>query len=351
MTTRSLASLFTLSLLAAGLPLAAQTPLFVDGLGFGGSKVFSEGRSPLGNPARFDQATPGWYFTYVGGDQRAQNNQAYVLDATAADPQALLNLQNAPWAQRTRSYGAAGVKDSAILAFTHEDLNGMLAFPDVAPADYQSPRNATTAIGRRDAVDRLSFGGGGSTSGTGLGMNLRIEQWHHGFETAAIDPGTGQVPWVNVDATLLGLAATNQKTLTVALDLGYVMDLAQGVRLGLTADQLNSKHLWDVYLQPQLRGGLQVDLGSSAKISVETDVNAVERMPFPLKQKSSSASLTLTASQAVSLVVGVQELTLGAASVTRAGVTLELKTPSFLLSLGFNFGQETPLRGAALMFN
>ena len=351
MSPRSLASLFTLSLLAGTLPLAAQTPLFVDGLGFGGSKVFSEGRSPLGNPARFDQATPGWYFTYLDGDQRAQNNQAYVLDAPTADPQALTNLENAPWAQRTRSYGAAGVKDSAILAFTHEDLNSMIAFPDVAPADYQSVRNATTALGRRDAVDRLSFGGGGSTSGTGLGLSLRVEQWHNGFQTVAFNPSGTELPWVNVDNALLGMSATDQKTLMLGVDAGFVMDLAQGVRIGITADQLNSKHLWDVYLQPQVRAGLQVDLGSSAKVSVETDVNAVERMPFPLKQKSSSASLTLTASQAVALVVGVQELTIGAASVTRAGVTLELKTPSFLLSVGFNFGQETPLRGGALMFN
>jgi len=351
MRTLRLASLFTLSLLAASLPLAAQTPLFVDGVGFGGSKVFSEGRSPLGNPARFDQATPGWYFTYLDGDQRAQNNQAYVLDATQADPQALTNLQNAPWAQRTRAYGAAGVKGSAIMAFTHEDLNSMIAYPDVVPADYQSPHNLTTAVGRRDAVDRLSFGGGGSTSGTGFGMNLRLEQWHNGFQTAALNPVSGQLPWNNLDGALLGMSTTDQKTLCLGLDLGFLMELAQGVRIGVTVDQLNAKHLWDIYLQPQARAGLQIDLGTSAKISVESDVNAVERMPFPIRQKNASASLTLTASQAVSLVVGVQELTIGAASVTRAGVTLELKTPSFLLSIGYQFGQDTPLRGAALMFN
>ena len=37
----------------------AQTPLFTDGPAFGGSKVFSEGMNPLGNPARFDRRPPG----------------------------------------------------------------------------------------------------------------------------------------------------------------------------------------------------------------------------------------------------------------------------------------------------
>ena len=351
MSTRSLPSLLALTLLAGCLPLAAQTPLFTDGPGFGGSKVFSEGRNPLGNPARFDQALPGWYFTYLDGDQRAQNNQTLLLNAPTNDPMALANLQNAPWAQRTRSYGAAGVKDSAILSFTHEDLNSIVAVPDVAPGDFLSARNTTVALGRRDAVDRITFGGGGSTSGSGFGLNVRLEQWHNGFQTAALNPTGSQLPWSNLEASLLGMSTTTDKTLTVALDAGFVMELAQGVRVGLTVDQLNEKHLWDIYLQPQVRAGLQIDLGSMAKLSAEADLNAVERMPFPVKQKGASASLTLTASQAVAFVVGAEHRTIGAASVTRAGVTLQLKTPSFLLGIGYQFGQETPLRGAALMVN
>jgi hypothetical protein len=351
MSLRKLTSILSLAFLAPILPLAAQTPLFTDGLGFGGSKVFSEGRNPLGNPARFDQASPGYYFTYVSGDQRAQDNQAYLLDSANANSAALLGLQNSPWAERARSYGIAGVKESAVLAFTHEDLNGMVAFPDVAPADFNSATNLSTVTGRRAAVDRLSFGGASISNGTGMGLNLRVEQWHNGIQTAAIDPAAGQLPWVNLDSALLGLSSTTDKTLAVGLDAGFVLQLAQGVRAGIMADQLNSRRLWDVYLQPQVRAGLQVDLGSSAKISVESDLNAVERMPFPIRQKSSSASLTLTASQAVALVVGVQELTIGTAAVTRVGVTLELKTTAFLLSVGYQFGQETPLRGGTLMVN
>jgi hypothetical protein len=351
MNPRSLPTLLATILLAPLFPLSAQTPLFTDGPGFGGSKVFSEGRNPLGNPARFDQAAPGWYFTYLDGDQRAQNNQTFLQNSADADQTALTGLLSAPWAQRTRSYGAAGVKDSAILAFTHEDLNSIVAFPDVSPGNFNSTRNATTAMGRRDAVDRLSFGGGGATQGTGFGMNIRVEQWHNGFQTAAVNPVGAQLPWTNLDGSLLGLSTTDQKTLTFGVDAGLVVQLAEGVRVGATVDQLNEKHLWDVYLQPQLRAGLQIDLGSVAKIAVESDLNAVERMPFPIKQKSSSASLTLTASPAVAFVVGVEQRTIGAASVTRAGVTLELKTPSFLLGVGYQFGQETPLRGAALMVN
>jgi hypothetical protein len=127
--------------------------------------------------------------------------------------------------------------------------------------------------------------------------------------------------------------------------------MAQGVRLGLSADQLNAKHLWDVYLQPQFRAGLQLDLGQQAKVSVEGDINAVERMPLPVKQQSISASLRFALSPAAAFLVGAEQKKLAGASQTFFGGTLMIRTESVMLGIGFNAGQDRPMKGATFMVN
>ena len=351
MNSNRLSTRLAVTLLASLLPLCAQTPLFTDGTAFGGSKVFSQGVNPLGNSARFDQAPPGWYMTYLSGDQRAQNNDTLLQNAGGTDPMALPNLQNAPWAQRTRAYGVAGVKEGANLAFTQENFNGMMAYPDVDPTHLGSPLNSTTVVGRRASVDRISIGGGGTQAGTAFGGSLRIEQWRYGIQTSALYPAFSEIPMVDLDDTMLGNGTTTEKTLSYSLAMGFLTELAPGLRLGVTADQLNGKHLWDVYEQPQFRAGLQFDMGTMAKISVEGDLNPAARMPFIEKQQATSASLTLTASSAVSLIVGAERRVIGTSTTTQAGITLQLKTPSFLLGLGFQFGQSNALKGATLMVN
>ena len=346
-----LPSRLAVTLLASLLPLCAQTPLFTDGTGFGGSKVFSAGINPVGNPARFDQASPGCYFTYLNGDQRAQDNQTLLANAGSFDPTALPSLANAPWAQRTRAYGIAGVQQGANLALTQENFNSMMAYPDLDPTHFGNLLNTTSVVGRRASVDRLSIGGGGMQAGTAFGGSLRIEQWHYGLQTAALNPTFGQIPMTNLDNTLLVNTSTDMKTLTYSLSMGFLTEMAPGLRLGVTADQLNAKRLWDVYEQPQFRAGLQIDLGSMAKVSVEGDLNSAARMPFLEKQQALSASVTLSASTAVALVVGAERRTIGTSTTTSAGITLQLKTASFLLGLGFQFGQSNPLMGATLMVN
>jgi hypothetical protein len=341
--------------MAFALPLCAQTPLFTDGPAFGGSKVFSEGRNPLGNSARYDQSPPGWYFTYLDGDQRAQDNKAALQNVGSTDPLALAKLQDAPWAQRARAFGIASIKDSAHFAYTREELNSMTAFPDLDPTHLGSFNalllNGTTVLGRRSVVDRLSFGGSSAQNGTSLGGSLRIEQWRNGTQTAALNPAGDQLPMSDLDTSLLGYRTTNEKTLSYSLDMGFTMELAQGLRIGLTADQLNPKHLWDVYLQPQFRAGLQFDLGTIAKLALEGDVNAAARMPFPEKQQTASASLRFAAGPAVALILGAERRKLGESVVTRGGVTLQLRTAAFLLGVALQVGQDHPLRGATLMVN
>ena len=353
MNPKRIPSSLALVILASLLPMSAQTPLFNDGPAFGGSKVFSEGRNPMGNPARYDQPAPGYYFSYLDGDQRAQNNKNLLQDASglALVPDALTKLQDAPWAQRSRSYGIASIRDSANFAYTREEQNGMTAFPDLDSTHLGSVANSTLVQGRRTAVDRLSFGGGGGQNGTSFGGTLRIEQWHQGLQTAALNPTLGQLPMTDLDHSVLGSTGTSQKTLTYALDMGFTLELAQGLRVGLCADQLNGKHLWDVYMQPQFRAGLQFDLGASAMLSVESDLNPAARMPFPQKQQSSSASLRFASSPAVAFILGAERRKIGDCSVIRGGVTLQLSTQAFMLGLSMQISQDLPLRGATLMFN
>jgi hypothetical protein len=302
--------------------------------------------NPLANPARFGQAPTGYYFSFVDGDQRAQNNSSLIADTTLGDPATLPALANAPWALRTRAYGVASSKNGADLALTREELNSMLFTPD--------PINPSMD-GRRAVVDRLSLGGGGPMqqgSTTAMGVNLRVERWEMGEIVQPYNSGVpGAVYFGSAESDMLGGSTTTNRSWNLALDAGLVLELAQGVRLGITADQLNQKHLWDVYLQPQFRAGLQLDLGQQTKLSLEGDLNSVERMPFPVKQQASSASLRYAFSPAAALLLGVEQRKIDDVSVTRGGATLQIKTSSLLLAIGFQAGQDRPMKSLTLMVN
>jgi hypothetical protein len=298
--------------------------------------------NPLANPARYGQATSGYYFTYLDGDQRTKDFKSILNNTSSADQStALTQLANAPWALRTRAYGFTALKKGGALGLTREELNGIMAHPDPAVPSQ------STLDGRRAVVDRLNLGGGGPLekgSTTALGVSLRVERWSMGQTTLPL-------PFDGADASLLGGTGTSARSWNLALDAGIVLDLAQGVRLGLSADQLNAKHLWDVYLQPQFRAGLQLDLGQLAKLSLESDLNSVERMPFPVKQQASAASLRFGLSSAAAILVGVERRKIDDASVTRGGATLQIRTSSLLLAIGFQAGQDRPMKSATLMVN
>jgi len=163
--------------------------------------------------------------------------------------------------------------------------------------------------------------------------------------------GPGAPAFGSAIPDLLGGHATAARGWNFGLDAGMVLELAQGVRMGLTGDQLNAKHLWGVDLQPQFRAGLQLDLGQSASLSLEGDLNAAQRMPFPVKQQSNSASLRYSLSQAAVVILGVEQRKVDGVSVTRGGATIQIRTDSVLLALGFQAGQDRPLKGATLMVN
>jgi hypothetical protein len=357
------------TVLAACAALSAQTPLFNDGPAFGGSKVFSEGISPLGNPARFDQAPAGWYLGYVDGDQRAQDNKNIFQGTTSADPAAvsaaLGRLKDAPWALRTRAFGIVESKNATSIGFTREEFHSADAFPDLSPAHLGTATalqdNASSVEGRRAIVNRIHFGGGALSSGTAAGFNLRVEQWSLGTTSAfmnQVPPGVytyapgGYFPYPYVaDDLALGYSTTNRRSLSVALDAGFTTQIAQGLRIGATADQLNGKRLWDVTLNPQYRAAIQLDMGPNTQVTVESDINSVMRMPFPVKQQSSSASLRYVVSQSVIVLLGGQRKKIGDASVTLFGASLQVRTTGLFLTLGFQAGPDKPMKGLGLMVN
>ena len=322
---------------AACAPLWAQTPLFTDGTAFGGSKVFSEGMNPLGNAARYGEAPDGYYFTYVDGDQRAKDNKS-ALANVATNPSA---LADAPWAERTRAYGFASAKGGANFALTREETNSMVYHPDAAVS-------SSYLDGRRTIVNRLSVGGGGAVekgSSTALGINLRVERWQMG---QTVEP---YASFGSAESDLMDASGTSAKSWNLGLDAGLVLELTQGVRLGVSADQINPKHLWDVYLQPQFRAALQLDLGTSAKLTLEGDINSVERMPFPVKQQATAASLRFAISSSATLLLGAERRKVDDASITQGGATLQIKTSSLLLAFGFQAGQDRPMKSLTLMVN
>ena len=155
---------------------------------------------------------------------------------------------------------------------------------------------------------------------------------------------SGSPPYGSMDDAVMGYTATSAKTFFMAMDFGFTTELAQGLRLGATIDQLNAKRLWDVELKPQYRAALQMDLGLGT-LTFEGDLNAVERMPFPVKQQSVAASLRYQTSAAVAILVGGERKKIGDVSVTRGGLTLQIHTSAL------QAGQDRPMKGLALMVN
>lgn len=347
-----------LALAALSLPLAAQTPLFNDAPAFGGSRVFSDGLNPLGNPARYDQAPRGWHVSWLDGDQRAQDNKKILGETLATDPAvvdaALRKLQDAPWAQRTRAYGLAIAKEAAGLGFTREEYHTSVAHVDLANLGANLANNATYLDGRRAIVNRFHVGGGSLAAGTAVGFGFRFERWELGGVAPLLSQasGGGAFPFtVPADDLVMNYGGTAVKGTNWALDAGFTRDLAEGLRIGATVDQLNAKRLWDVDMKPQFRAALQMDLGPASTLTLEADLNSAARMPFPEKQKAMAASLRYRVSGSVTFTVGGERRQIADASVTRLGATLSLRTPSFLVSFGFQAGQDRPMKGLTAMVN
>ncbi|MBI4912707.1 MAG: hypothetical protein HY823_08210 [Acidobacteria bacterium] len=346
-------------LLALALPALAQG--FPDDPAFGGSRVFSQGYSPLGNSACFDQAPPGWYVGVIRGDLKPKDQTAamepfrggFPSDATL-QAQALSKLGENPWAVRRGSAGlslslAGGVHGS----YTRESLTGLLAVVDLDPAHRGAPAatalNTTFLEQRRFQVDRLVMGVGSMEGGTAYGVSLRAENWRYGSNRIPLNPPLGPIGFGDPDR-LLDFSRTEGKRFAATLDAGVVFQLAPGLRLGALVDRVVSATLGDLKEQPQTRVGLQVDLGGGLAVSGEADLNEAVRVPVAEKQRSTSASLRIPVGASLLWLLGAERRTVGRASSTSFGTTLLLRAGAFHIGAGMRFGQDRPLTGLGFRF-
>jgi hypothetical protein len=332
-------------LLLFALPAAAQS--FADGTGFGGSRVFSSGESPTGNPARFDQLPEGVYLGADWGDLTPHGAAQASEDLVAAEsdpsrlPSALAGMADHPWALRERSYGLAWAWTGGLrMGYTRDDLRG--AFTAVDLAGSHAALDARQAV-----VDRLYAGAGSEAGRSALGFTVRVDRVRFGQETSALPPQPGQAflgdPAAPLDGIPLGHSVTS-----ATVDLGALYAFTASVRGGLTLDRLASRRYADLKEDPQARAGLQADLTPSVKLSLESDLNAAERLPFARKARASAASLRVDLSDAAFLTLGAERRSYeGAPATTAFGASFHYRLPPLVLSFGLRLGDDRPLAAAA----
>ncbi len=333
-----------LLLLAAG-PAFAQS--FADGSTFGGSRVFSLGADPSANPARFDQLPQGLYLAADLGDlkPRGAKDASDAVLAAESDaslvPSALSSYADHPWTQREKVYGLAWAWTGGIrFGYTRSDLRGTFATTDLGLP--QLSLDARAAV-----VDRLYAGAGSQAGRTAFGFTVRLERARFGQQTFVLAPTPGQTPLGDPSAPLDGVPFTDSVT-SATVDLGLVQELGTGARFGLSLDRLTPRRFGDLKEDPQGRAGLQVDLGASLKFSVESDLNAAERLPFAVKARTQGASLLIQVTPAAFLTLGAERHRFaGAPANTVLGAAFHWRAAPLLFSLGFRFGDDRPLASAA----
>lgn len=306
----------------------AQTPIFGDGAAVGGSRVFSEGLNPLGNSARFDRPASGVHLGWTQGDEgdkKTFDALKSIGDITQLSGN-LAALTDQGWAQRTRAFGVAYVDRGVHSSLVHEETTGLLT---------QVNGPATAFDLRRAVVDRVAFGAGSFEQGSGYGMMIRVERWRTG---QAIQPlPLGQTP------DFLAYADTQHTAVSLNVDFGYTRELMTGLRFGATVDRLVPRHFRDVYEQPQLRLGFQMDLGTFAQVSLDSDVNKAMRMPFPVRQRITTASLRLMPNAAFSVTLGAERRSVNGQAQIKGGANLMFQASTWRIGAGLQLSQDRPM--------
>lgn len=331
--------------LLAAAPAFAQS--FADGSTFGGSSVFSLGADPRGNPARFDQLPEGLYLGADLGDLKPRGTRDASNSVLAAEndatliPSALSAYNDHPWSERQKVYGLAWAWTGGIrFGYTRADYRGTFAAVDLG-----LPQLSLDA--RHAVVDRLYAGAGSLAGRTAFGFTVRLEKVRFGQEAFAWAPAPGQTPLGDPSAPLEGVALMHSVT-SATLDLGLVQELGEGFRFGLTLDRIAPRRFGDLTEHPQGRAGFQVDLSASLKLSVESDLNAAERLPFAVKARTQGASLRMDLSPVAFLTLGAERHRFeGAPTSTVLAAAFHWRAAPVAFSLGFRFGDDRPLLSAA----
>lgn len=328
------------------LALQAQLPFHADGTAIGGSRVFGTGLNPQGSAARVDLSAPGLHLAWLDGGQEAPDFQKAFqrLREPLDSGGALRDLAASPWALRSRGFAITQRTERDLVSMSREETTALLARPGEGGAGI------TAFDQRRTVVDRMIAATASRSQSYTFGAQFRVERWSHGLRSLDLVGALAEDPW--------SFRQTSQRTLATNLDLAVEVQLMQGLRAGATLDRVFRKRLWDVTEKPQARVGLQMDLGTMATLSAESDLNAAARMPFPVPQRTAAASLNLKANASITLVLGVERRKVGEATATRGGVTVWVhpgasatRRAPFLIGAGMQIGADRPLRSVSAWGN
>jgi hypothetical protein len=338
-----------LPLLALAAPLAAQS--FGDGPAYGGSRAFSEGLSPKGNPARFDQAQPGWYLGWEMGDEKPKGFKGasdqllggFGTGNSTAVQTALEGFQKTPYAERRRTYGFAIAAQGGIyLAMGRELLTATRVRPDLDPTHLGAGLggNLSTAETGRALIDRMVVGAGSAVEGQAYGFAFRVERIRSASQTTLLNGPT------SADATL-DFGDVQRSNLTATLDAGSQFDLAQGFRLAVLGDRLIPRTINGVREKAQFHAGLSLDLGPASTLVVEADLNQAQRLPLPVDQRTAGASLRMAFNPALIIRVGAQRRTVDGQAATLVGASLTYRNAPLNVTFGFQFGDDRAQKAVA----
>ncbi len=339
-----------LPFLVLAAPLAAQS--FGDAPAFGGSRAFSEGLSTKGNPARFDQAQPGWYLDWEMGDDKAKGFKGasdHVLNGFATSDSALAlsglqNLAKTPYAERKRTYGLAVTSQGGVyFALGHETLNASRVVTDLDPTHFGGglPLNASAVEVGQARVDRLVMGVGSGMDGQAYGFAFRVERIRSGRNLQGLNG-------VSAADASLDFANPTRSNLTATLDMGSQFQLAPNVRLALMGDRLIPRTLNGVQEKAQFRAGVSLDLSPAYALVVETDINKAQRLPLPVDQRTAAASLRMAFGPSLSMKVGAQRKTVDGQASTLLGASLTLRNAPLWVTFGFQFGDDRAQKALAV---
>ncbi|MDR2560554.1 MAG: hypothetical protein LBC63_02125 [Holophagales bacterium] len=333
-------------------PLAAQLPPFMDGPAFGGSKLFS---GLLAQSDRPFQASAHGYFSagFTNGDQGAGkflsslDTLASINPNAFSDPDAfkesidafmdaISELKESKWGMRSRVYGMALHDQNSSLELTREEMTSLWA----EAADIDSHIFGFDV--RRAVVDRLSASYFSSTKNSIFfyGGTFRVERWSFGSafrEMGALLPDNS---YIGCAKQLLDFKDATKKCVSYGLDAVTGVEIAGSIRLALQTDRLATKRLWDVEEKPQLRAGVQIDIGSLAKLAIESDINEAMRMPYPVMQKTALASLKVKANSTLTFALGAERKTMDGQSTARFGLNAWITGKSNHFGVGFQIGQD-----------
>jgi hypothetical protein len=323
------ALLFCLAMLTSH-GLKAQVPPFADGPVFGGTKLFTDGLVPSGAP---NKGYPNGYiaFGYSSGDQAADDFMSYLDDFSkniGSLDAAIAALEESPWGLRSRAYGVALHDNSSTLAIYREEMTSLWA-------NVLGTQSVGFDVRRCEAI-RVATSYLSTANRFYYGATLRLEQWSMGHDYQELHSHDGSLGQAK---HLLDFNKTSNKNITYAVDAFVGLEVVDGIRLATHTNRMVTRDLWDVKEKPQFRIGAQIDLGTIAQLTFETDLNKAERMPFPVDQKTAAASIKIKANAYVSFAIGAERKTMGDGQTTTIGLNAWITGKKHHLGFGLHFGQ------------